>query len=74
MTKTGFAPIIYTYPFGAYSEETTDMLKSMGIKMSLTCNEGINHITDADSLFMLKRYNRPSGISTADFFAKMGID
>ena len=74
MTKTGFAPIIYTYPFGAYSEETTDMLKSMGFKMSLTCNEGINHITDADSLFMLKRYNRPSGISTADFFAKMGID
>ncbi|HBZ13760.1 MAG TPA: polysaccharide deacetylase [Clostridiales bacterium] len=74
MTKTGFAPIIYTYPFGAYSEETTDMLKSMGFKMSLTCNEGINHITDTDSLFMLKRYNRPSGISTADFFAKMGID
>lgn len=74
MTKTGFAPIIYTYPFGAYSEETTDMLKSMGFKMSLTCNEGINHITDADSLFMLKRYNRPSGISTADFFVKMGID
>ena len=38
-------------------EETTDMLKSMGFKMSLTCNEGINHITDTDSLFMLKRYN-----------------
>ena len=54
MTKQALQPIIYTYPFGAYSEETTDMLKSMGFKMSLTCNEGINHITDADSLFMLK--------------------
>lgn len=73
MTKTGFSPLIYTYPFGAYSEETTDILKSMGFKMSLTCNEGINHITDANSLFMLKRYNRPSGISTDDFFKKMDI-
>lgn len=72
MTKTGFSPYIYTYPFGAYSEETTDILKDMGFKMSLSCNEGINSITkDPDSLFLLKRYNRPSGISTQDFFAKI---
>lgn len=75
MTKTGFSPIIYTYPFGAYSEETTDILKSMGFKMSLSCNEGINNISkDPNSLFLLKRYNRPSGISTADFFAFLDSD
>lgn len=72
MTKTGFAPIIYTYPFGAYSPETTDILKTMNFKMSLTCNEGINFITkDPETLFLLKRYNRPSGISTNEFFSKI---
>lgn len=73
MEKTGFMPFIYTYPFGAYSEETTPVLKDMGFKMSFTCSEGINKITDADSLFLLKRYNRPSGISSADFFEKAAI-
>ena len=72
MTKTGFLPYIYTYPFGAYSEETTDILKEMGFKVSLSCNEGINSITKApDCLFLLKRYNRPSGISSEEFFSKM---
>lgn len=68
MTKTGFAPVIYVYPFGEYSEGTTNVLKDMGYKMSFTCDEGINYITDSDSLFLLKRYNRPSDINTADFF------
>lgn len=72
LTKTGFTPVIYTYPFGAYSVESTDILKDMGFKMSLTCNEGINHIShDPDSLFLLKRYNRPSGIVSSDFFSKI---
>lgn len=72
LTKTGFVPIIYTYPFGAYSEETTDILKDMGFRMSLTCNEGMNYITkEPDSLFLLKRYNRPSDICTDEFFSNM---
>ena len=72
MTKTGFSPVIYTYPFGAYSEETTDMLKDMGFKMSLTCTEGINIIShNPDSLFLLKRYNRPGNISSERFFEKI---
>ncbi len=71
LSKTGFSPVIYTYPFGAYSNETTDILKELGFKMSLICEEGINHIShDPDSLFLLKRYNRPSGITSADFFIK----
>lgn len=75
MEKTGFSPVIYTYPFGAYTKQTTKYLKAMGFKMSLTCDEGINYITrDPDCLFLLKRYNRPSGMTTADFFKKLGID
>ncbi len=72
LTKTGFAPTVYTYPFGAYSAETTEMLKDMGFRMSLTCESGINRIArDADSLFLLKRFNRPSGIASSDFFGKI---
>lgn len=68
--NTGFAPYIYAYPFGAYSEESSDILKDMGFKATLSCNEGINIIThDSDCLYLLKRYNRPSGIASADFFS-----
>lgn len=72
MTKTGFTPIIYTYPFGAYTEETTEWLRDMGFKMSLSCTEGINVITrDTNSLYLLKRFNRPSGISSQEFLSKI---
>lgn len=72
MTKTGFTPVIYTYPFGAYTEETVDWLKEMGFKMSLGCAEGINKIThDTNSLYFLKRFNRPGGISSEQFFNKI---
>lgn len=72
MTKTGFTPVIYTYPLGAYSEETTEWLKEMGFKMSFSCTEGVNLVTrDPNSLFLLKRFNRPSGISSERFFSKI---
>lgn len=67
----GKAPYIYAYPFGAYSQESFDVLKDMGFKATLSCNEGVNVITRGeDCLYLLKRYNRPSGISSAELFAK----
>ncbi len=72
MEKTGFTPYIYTYPFGSACPESEEVLKEMGFKSSLSCNEGVNLITrDPECLFMLKRYNRPSDINTGDFFAKI---
>lgn len=71
---TDFTPIVYAYPFGAYSEESFDILKEMGFKATISCNEGINIITrDSECLYLLKRYNRPSGISSDEFFAECGI-
>lgn len=70
----GFEPYIYAYPFGAYSEDSFDILKVLGFKATLSCNEGINEITrGSDCLYLLKRYNRPSGISSADFFKNLNI-
>ena len=65
-------PQCYAYPYGAYSDETEDILKEMGFRCTLTCEERINIISpgDPDSLFLLGRYNRPSGMSTTTFFEK----
>ncbi len=72
LENTGFSPIIYTYPFGAYNDESTDYLKEMGFRLSLSCTEKINIITkDPDCLFLLNRYNRPSDIVTSDYFERI---
>jgi peptidoglycan/xylan/chitin deacetylase (PgdA/CDA1 family) len=70
--NTGYLPNTYTYPFGAVSKGTTNILKEMGFKASLSCTSGVNIITkDKDCLFLLKRNNRPSFISSEKFFEKI---
>ncbi|MBQ8143733.1 MAG: polysaccharide deacetylase family protein [Butyricicoccus sp.] len=65
-------PTCYTYPFGAYSAESEEILRELGFFCTLSCSEGINTITrDPDSLYLLKRYNRPSGISSGRFFEEI---
>ncbi len=49
---------IYAYPYGKYNAISERILKEKGIKMTLTCNEGINFISDKDDLYLLKRLNR----------------
>lgn len=65
-------PLCYAYPYGAYSQETEDFLKEAGFRCTLSCEERQNVISrgDPDSLYLLGRYNRPSGISTTAFFDK----
>lgn len=68
----GFYPVIYAYPYGLYSEESFEVLKEMGFKMTLSCEEGMNRITrGTDCLNLLKRYNRPAGVSSEKFFEKI---
>ncbi len=54
---TGTSPNTFTWPFGAYTEECRDMLKSLGFKATLSCNGGINRIKkgDTECLYLLKR-------------------
>lgn len=69
----GFKPTAIAYPYGAYSKNTLKIVKECGFTCTLVCEERINKITigDSDCLFSLGRYNRPSGISTEDFFKKL---
>lgn len=70
--NTGYIPNTFTYPFGAISSDSMDIIKELGFKASLSCNEGINLIIkDPNCLYQLKRYNRPNNLSTACFFNKI---
>ncbi len=75
INNTGKEPVAFAYPFGSFSCESTPILKECGFKMTLTCEEKVNIIKKAEpeSLFGLGRYNRPEGISSENFFEKMGI-
>lgn len=66
------APICYTYPYGAYSSESEEIIQSLGFLCTLTCEERVNTITkDDSSLFKLGRFNRPAFISSEEFFKKI---
>lgn len=67
----GTAPLTLTYPFGFYSRETLPLAKDLGFRAALTCEAGTNLLTaDPDCLYHLKRYLRPCGVSSEDFFTK----
>jgi len=73
--RSGITPTVFAYPFGKYNSHTKQIIQDMGFRLILTCNEGVNTLTigDTDSLLRLKRYNRPSGISTKAFFDKIHL-
>ena len=69
--NTNYTPKCFTYPFGGISNASLDIIKELGFKASLSCEQGINKLTkNPNSLYLLKRYNRPSYISTYNFFQK----
>lgn len=69
-TKT--TPICMTYPYGYYNKASEAIIKQLGFKASLSCEEGVSFIEkgNPNSLFRIKRYNRPSNVDKA-FFEKI---
>lgn len=66
------APTAYTYPFGMYSRETEEIIKSFGFVCTMTCEERVNVIRrDQESLYRLGRFNRPAGVSTTKFLGRI---
>ncbi len=68
---TDISPVCFTYPFGFYGEQSENLITQLGFAVSLSCEEGLNPLTVGGSLHLLKRVNRPWGVSSADFFAKI---
>ncbi len=75
LQKCGFTSQVFAYPFGEYNKEGENILREMGFKAFLTCNEGINKVYKGNSkvLSYLKRINRTGLLSTAEFFKKFNI-
>ncbi len=68
----GVVPNVFTYPYGAVSNASVDIIKELGFKMSLGCCEKVNEIGhDENELYLLCRFNRPSGITTEQFMRKI---
>jgi peptidoglycan/xylan/chitin deacetylase (PgdA/CDA1 family) len=71
--KAGITPQTFVYPYGLYTDDSEELLKEMGFKATLICEERINFITGPESLYKLGRFNRTGKMSTERFMAKMGI-
>jgi len=69
---TGIAPVIFAYPFGNVEKNSTEILKNVGIKMTVTSYQGVSNIKQGDpnSLYQLKRINRNGNKSTESVFSK----
>lgn len=67
LRATGKLPCAYAYPFGEYSSEAAAVLRSFGLKMFFTCNEGVSVIRrgEPQTLNTVKRVNR-AGNMTSD--------
>lgn len=57
--NVGVDPICFTYPFGSFNSVSENVIKEMGFKISLICEEKTNYITnDKNCLYLLGRYLR----------------
>lgn len=67
----GSYPTTFTYPFGAVSKSTPDIIRELGFSATLGCREAVSTVTrDPGSLYGLGRFLRESGVSSQEFFEK----
>ena len=69
----GFKPNVFTYPYGLCTDETAKIVKAAGFEATLGCEEGVNVIDSEKSLYGLKRFTRPFGESSEEFFTERGL-
>ena len=65
LENCGVTPLTFAYPYGRISEEALPVIKALGFRAALTCDNRVNRLTgDPEELYSLGRFNRPSGIAT----------
>ncbi len=70
-TNCNTTPIAFSYPFGSVCDDSKFVIRKLGFLVSYGCAEKVNYVTNADSLYCMGRFNRPSGISTEEFMRKI---
>ncbi len=67
-------PTTFAYPYGEISPEALPVLRKLGFRAALTCDERVNRLPrDPAALFSLGRINRDSRYSTGEFMRKYGL-
>ena len=69
--KSFVAPVAFTYPFGCVNKESSELINSLGFKVTYGCEEGINKITPSHDLKELKRYNRHNTFNIREILNKV---
>ena len=68
----GTRPAAFAYPFGYRCEAGDAVLRSLGFRVLLGCEEGINHLTrQPGGCYRLRRYNRALTFDMDAFFASL---
>lgn len=69
LETTGEKPVCMVYPFGLTSKEAKDVLDMLDYKMSISCTEGFTILSPGkECTYMIKRYNRPYGKGSNEYF------
>ncbi|MDR3021490.1 MAG: polysaccharide deacetylase family protein [Clostridiales bacterium] len=64
----GIKPLVFAYPYGKYSDLAKSVLIESGLKAALLSTHQINVLNKETDLFELKRFNRPNGVSSKQFY------
>lgn len=71
----GYTPLCFTYPYGAFDENSQRFIKEAGFSASMTCTEKLNTITrDSNSLYGLGRYIVTPENSAKEILEKCGLE
>lgn len=70
---TGRKPCTFVYPFGAKSESTEKIVRSLGFKAILDCESKMNVISSKEDLFHIHRFLRPDRLSAQDFMRSVEL-
>ncbi|MEG2381716.1 MAG: polysaccharide deacetylase family protein [Oscillospiraceae bacterium] len=71
-TLNKYSPTCFTYPYGSISPESQAIIKDIGFKASLSCEEKINIIEkgNPECLYLMKRYLRDNVTSVEKILQK----
>lgn len=63
------------YPYGYFCNDTIEALRNVGYRLGFTCMERVNVLKgDPEEMFVLGRFNREPGKSSAAFFSQWEIE
>lgn len=71
-SELGYTPNVFAYPNGQYDDSAEELLHSLGARVTLTTDTGINVVRrgDSGSLYLLKRYtmNQNTDLETLQLY------